>query len=131
MPDYSSSIKCKYCDHFDPTEGLCYRLASHDHVKEVSPNSRCKYFCLNDVDMMANAIYSEKGSTLPRRKDGSYVASIDDVPELKAKYEAQDAANEEKRLARNALLIGGIILLNLLFLWPFLEMFFDILNFLS
>ena len=113
MNEYKNSIKCKYCGHYAPDQCLCYRLQHYDSIKEVSPNSRCKYFKLNDVDRMAKAIMAEKSNVLPRRKDGSYVASLDDVPELRAYYREQEAKAEMERKERKAqtcLLCVGVVL---------------------
>ena len=129
MDDYRNSIKCKYCGHYDPDQGLCYRYESVGHIDKVSPNSRCKYFMLNDVDMMAKAIMSEQSSALPRRKDGSYVASLEDVPELKAYYREQEEEAERKRKRNWFLFIAALCIFWLIFFWPFFGLLFDILGF--
>lgn len=135
MVDYKSSIKCKYCCYYGQATGLC---KYHDaYTKEVSPNSRCSHFWLDDSELMVNSMISEQGGILPRRKDGSYIATIDDVPELKAKYEEQHwqaeqkrAEEEKKHKTRITLLCVVLGIGWLVFFWPFLEMLFGILSFL-
>lgn len=97
MSRYESSIKCKYCSHFEPGRNRCHLYHDYDqsldkegggpYLKETSPDSRCSHFSLPALD----AMIMEQGE---RRKDGSFFVSLDADPQLKQQLRQE----EEKRL---------------------------------
>ncbi|MBQ2446642.1 MAG: hypothetical protein II272_09415 [Oscillospiraceae bacterium] len=100
MSKYESSIKCKYCSHFEPGENRCHLYHSFDQsldkrggasLKGTSPDSRCSHFFLTAKDTIVKSCGG-------RRPDGSLIVSLDDDPDLKKKLlkEEEEAKRPER-----------------------------------
>lgn len=95
MSRYESSIKCKYCSHFEPGANHCHLYHDFDqsvdksgglYYKDTVPDSRCSHFKMTAMDTVASGM-------LKNRPDGSYLVSLDDDPELKQQLERVEHGN--------------------------------------
>ena len=93
MSRYESSIKCKYCSHFEPGVNRCHLYHDYDqsldkngggpYLKETSPDSRCSHFGLPAMDVMAKGL-------VDKRSDGSFVVDLNDDPQLKQQLQQEE-----------------------------------------
>lgn len=126
MDQYRSSVKCKYCRHYE--DSICN---FHNSYQRTNPNNVCKNFMLSDMDIIAHATLSGSNQ-LYQRNDGSYIANIDDVPSLKAEFEYERQQKEEQEARDKAKLIVlaiVVVIAGIVFLWPFISLFLDIFGF--
>ena len=69
-PKYASSIKCKYCEHYN-SSGFC-----HMYPKGTTPDDACERFSLPLVASMGCAIEAAEGREFTRRPDGTYMIDL-------------------------------------------------------
>lgn len=93
MSKYESSIKCKYCSHFEPGANRCHLYHDFDqsldksggpYLKETSPEGRCSSFGLPAMDVLALGV-GEK------RPDGTYIVGLDADPQLKEQLKQEES----------------------------------------
>lgn len=123
MDMYRDSLQCKYCEHYSALIDSCH-LHSH-------PTKICEFFTLSPMEVMLSYTSKREFGTPARRKDGSYIVSINDVPSVKAEL---DREKEQKKIGiyifyTVCILIGAFFAL--LIISPFISLITDILNFFS
>lgn len=72
-PKYASSIKCKYCEHYN-SGGFC-----HIYPGGTSPEDACERFNLPLVQFMGHAFEAAEGQEFTRRPDGTYIVDLHDA----------------------------------------------------
>lgn len=72
-PKYASSIKCKYCEHFNAS-GFC-----HVYPGGTRPDDACERFTLPLVEYMGHAVEAAEGLEFTRRPDGTYIVDLHDA----------------------------------------------------
>ena len=119
MADLSNGLKCKYCQHYSGYSCKFYN----------NPSKICLHFYPGDDEIVLFGSISEmqRSGTPFIRDDGSYIVFLNDVPSVKAELVAAKNERNEKELTG----MCGCAFLGLIgmlfFLWPFIEMFADIL----
>lgn len=72
-PKYASSIKCKYCEHFDAYGYNC-------HVYSItSPDDACERFSLDPFEGMGCIMEAREGREFTRRPDGTFIIDLDNA----------------------------------------------------
>lgn len=84
-PRYESSIKCKYCAHFNERTNRCHLYSKFDasldkgndapYYKDTMPDDRCENFMLPAMDV----ILCMDPSWSRQRSDGTYIVSLEDA----------------------------------------------------
>ena len=96
MERIKSSIKCRYCSHFEEGSNKCHLYymfdssfykadgtgADADFIKFTSPDDRCDKFALPAMEVIVRSREPRNGAMFHERPDGSYIVSLSDVPEL-------------------------------------------------
>lgn len=75
MEKYASGLQCKYCSHYRP-----WGLSDCDIYHKT--DSVCLDFSLPPMEYMASRQIIEKYGEPAKRKDGSYVVVLSDVPSV-------------------------------------------------
>lgn len=110
------SIACKYCDRLKNPEyrnsdmARCFKYDSC-----INPNDKCSRFILDIPESMINLTGPLDGYTIEGNKcvrpDGSFVISLNDVPEIRSKIEEEEKRpyKEEANKAYKVVIIVSLV----------------------